>query len=305
MSSHGPPSSAPAPAPAPSARREVVASPRRTDPSSVDGLSDALSTLVFDESDDDESVRPTSQAGVRHTRRARRRFRAPSTSSSELSSTPSSPPLRAAQTPSPKKKKKKGSSPDAESQKKARVRAKRRAKKEAKKAEAQRAKESSSSDDASDASECKAYDDAVQYISRSVPRARFALPPPAHVPIHSFLSSPTPDAKAKTDLTFLQALIVELGLCSTSAASEQSFYHLPSLPRSIKAAKTLLKSNVFLNVRDYLDQRSKGLEALRKVMHPSRKALVKDLSRGKGQRRVPRDFVKNTGLGVLLVTCYS
>ena len=111
-------------------------------------------------------------------------------------------------------------------------------------------------------------------------------------------------------MTLLQALIVELGLCSTTAAepssgSEQSFYHLPSLPRTIRAAKALLKSSVFLNVRDYLEQRNKGLDALRSVMHPSRKALVKDLGRGKGRRKVPRDVVKNTGLGVLLVRCYS
>lgn len=123
----------------------------------------------------------------------------------------------------------------------------------------------------------------------------------------SFLSLPSEESKKKSDLTFLQALIVELGLCSPASSSghEQSFYHLQSLPRSIRAAKDLLKSNVFLNVRDYLDQRNKGLDALRSVMHPSRKALVKDLSRGKGQRKVPRDVVKSTGLGVLLVTCYS
>ena len=62
---------------------------------------------------------------------------------------------------------------------------------------------------------------------------------------------------------------------------------------------------MFLNVRDYLEQRNNGLAALRSVMHPSRKSLVKDLHRGKGQRKVPRDVVKNTGLGVLLVTCYA
>lgn len=130
------------------------------------------------------------------------------------------------------------------------------------------------------------YNEAVQYIS-------------------SFLSSPTAEAKAKGNLTFLQALIVELGLCSAAtSSSEQSFYTLPSLPRSIKAAKALIKSSAFLNVRDYLEQRDKGLDAIRSVMHPSRKALQKDLSRSKGRRKVPRDFVKSTGLGVLLVTCY-
>ena len=92
-------------------------------------------------------------------------------------------------------------------------------------------------------------------------------------------------------LAFLQALIIELGLYTS----------MPTLPNSLRAAKALLKSSVFLNVRDYLEQRNKGLDALRSVMHPSRKSLVKDLHR----RRVPREFVKNTGLGVLLVTCYS
>lgn len=105
----------------------------------------------------------------------------------------------------------------------------------------------------------------------------------------------------------MQALIIELGLCPTaSVASAQStsFYNLPSLPRSLRAAKALIKSRAFVNVRDYLDVRNKGFEALQSIMHPSRQALVKDLSRGKGGRRVSRDFVKNSGLGVLLVTCY-
>ena len=122
-----------------------------------------------------------------------------------------------------------------------------------------------------------------------------------------FLSAPSGEAK-KSDLTLLQALIVELGLCAATpppAGGAGSFYHLPSLPRTIRAAKALLKTSVFVNVRDYLEQRNKGLDALRSVMHPSRRALVKDLSRGKGARKVPRDVVKNSGLGVLLVTCYA
>ncbi|KIP09278.1 hypothetical protein PHLGIDRAFT_116527 [Phlebiopsis gigantea 11061_1 CR5-6] len=146
-------------------------------------------------------------------------------------------------------------------------------------------------DDVSEAGDAKPvslYEDAVQYVS-------------------SFLSAPSKETKKKSDLTLLQALIVELGLCSATSpsGSEESFYHLPSLPRTIRAAKALLKSSVFVNVRDYLEQRNKGLDELRKVMHPSRRALVKDLGRGKGARKVPRDFVKNTGLGVLLVTCYA
>jgi len=61
---------------------------------------------------------------------------------------------------------------------------------------------------------------------------------------------------------------------------------------------------VFLNVKDYLALRHEGLDALRRVMHPSRKALVKDI-RGKSARKVPRDVVKKSGLAVLLVTAYQ
>lgn len=124
--------------------------------------------------------------------------------------------------------------------------------------------------------------------------------------VSRFLSTPSEKTKSSSDLTLLQALIIELGLCPTTASvgSEQSFSSLPSLPRSLTAAKALLKSHVFVNVRDYLDVRHKGYDALQGIMHPTRKALVKDLSRGKGTRKVPRDFVKGSGLGVLLVTCY-
>ena len=63
----------------------------------------------------------------------------------------------------------------------------------------------------------------------------------------------------------------------------------------------MLKSKVFLNVRDYLDTRGQGLDALRSVMKPNRHALIKDVKKGK---RVPRSLVKESGLGVLLVRCY-
>ena len=126
-----------------------------------------------------------------------------------------------------------------------------------------------------------------------------------------FLSTPPQKQKAKSDLTLLQALIIELGVCSADAeappvsdGSAKSFAHLTGLPRSLRAAKALLKSRVFVNVRDYLDVRHKGFDALQGIMHPNRTALVKDLRRGKGARKVPRGFVKESGLGVLLVTCY-
>lgn len=120
------------------------------------------------------------------------------------------------------------------------------------------------------------------------------------------------DPSMKADipkLAFLQALIIELGLYPAvpeqttveAAPVAPSFFSLPSLPSSMRAAKALLKSQVFLNVRDYLAVRSQGVEALRSVMHPSRSALLRDI---RGGRKAPVKSVKESGLGVLLVTCY-
>ena len=92
-------------------------------------------------------------------------------------------------------------------------------------------------------------------------------------------------------LEFLQALIIELGL----------YTGLPSLPSSMRAAKALLKAHAFVNVRDYLAVRAQGADALRRVMHPSRSALMREL---RGGKRAPVKAVKETGLSVLLVTCY-
>ncbi|KAI0080579.1 hypothetical protein K474DRAFT_1589656, partial [Panus rudis PR-1116 ss-1] len=104
-------------------------------------------------------------------------------------------------------------------------------------------------------------------------------------------------------LTLLQALIVELGLCPEASFSPNA---AENLPRSLKAAKAVLKSQVFLNIRDYLAVRHKGLDALRSVMHPNRKALVKDIRGGRKTRTrsVSVEWVKQSGLGVFLVTCY-
>ncbi|KAI0831121.1 hypothetical protein BC628DRAFT_1336295 [Trametes gibbosa] len=108
-------------------------------------------------------------------------------------------------------------------------------------------------------------------------------------------------------LAFLQALIIELGLYPAvqleagEASPSSSFFSLPSLPNSLRAAKALLKSQAFLNVRDYLAVRSEGVDALRSVMHPSRSALLRDIRSG---RKAPVKSVKESGLSVLLVTCY-
>ena len=124
----------------------------------------------------------------------------------------------------------------------------------------------------------------------------------------SFLSEPV-DHKA-ANLALLQALIIELGFFnlpngddskSDSGRSTPSF-DLSDIPQSMRAAKSFIKSHVFLNVRDYLALRAQGQEALQNVLHPSRKSLVTELR--KKDARVPRDWVKQRGLNFLLVTCF-
>ena len=112
------------------------------------------------------------------------------------------------------------------------------------------------------------------------------------LPLACRVLSADPTTKAElSKLEFLQALIIELGLYTGLAA----------LPSSMRAAKALLKSQVFLNVRDYLAVRSQGIDALRSVMHPNRTALLRQI---RGGKRAPVKTVKDSGLGVLLVTCY-
>lgn len=97
----------------------------------------------------------------------------------------------------------------------------------------------------------------------------------------------------------LQALILELG-CLPSAAAAGKF-SIPELPGTMRQAKLLLKSHAFINVRDYLAVREQGQAALRGVMHPSRKSLVREVRKGK---RVPVQEVKKAGLNILLVNTH-
>ena len=102
-------------------------------------------------------------------------------------------------------------------------------------------------------------------------------------------------------LAFLHALIIELGLYSPVYDEHTHSAEYPSLPKSLRAAKALLKSQAFVNLRDYLAVRSQGIDALRSVMHPNRTALIREI---RGGKRAPVKTVKETGLSVLLVTCY-
>lgn len=116
----------------------------------------------------------------------------------------------------------------------------------------------------------------------------------------AFVEHPDHYTSQASKLTFLQALIVELGLVSTDGPAAGL------LPGTLTAAKALLKSHAFLNVRDYLEMRAQGVEALRGAMKTSRRALVRELRgrrRGEDKRgRAPLGWVKETGLTVLLVT---
>jgi len=128
-----------------------------------------------------------------------------------------------------------------------------------------------------------AYDEAVKFMN-------------------SFITNPSYYTSKASRLTFLQALILELGLCEEYA-----------LPGTLTSARTLLRTRAFLNVRDYLAVRAEGVDALRRAMRPSRGALVRDLRgtrrraegesvEGGREMRAPLGWVKETGLTVLLVS---
>jgi hypothetical protein len=126
--------------------------------------------------------------------------------------------------------------------------------------------------------------------------------------VFSFLSNPLEHKAA--DLALLQALIIELGFFNPSNASDSRSdsgrstpsFELSDIPQSMRAARAFIKSHVFVNVRDYLALRAQGQDALQNALHPTRKSLVTELR--KKEARVPRDWVKQRGLNVLLVTCF-
>ncbi|KAF9065312.1 hypothetical protein BDP27DRAFT_1332240 [Rhodocollybia butyracea] len=109
--------------------------------------------------------------------------------------------------------------------------------------------------------------------------------------VTGFLQNPTAYCESSSRLTLLQALIIELGLSS------------PSMPVSLTSAQAVLKSQAFLNIREYLSVREKGPDAVKQVMYPSRSALIRSI-RKQPRNRASLDWVKEHGLQVLLVTAY-
>lgn len=111
-----------------------------------------------------------------------------------------------------------------------------------------------------------------------------------------FLSNPSAalTSSTYTRLTFLQSLIIELGLMSPSSV----------LPSSMRSAKQLLKTRAFINIGEYLSVREQGLDKLQKIMFSSKKELASDLRRKKGGKKADKRWVKHHGLNVLLITVF-
>ncbi|PPR04946.1 hypothetical protein CVT24_010403 [Panaeolus cyanescens] len=106
--------------------------------------------------------------------------------------------------------------------------------------------------------------------------------------ISLFLSNPEARTNTICRLTLLQSLIVELGLGSVS-----------SLPASLTAARAFLKQHAFLNIREYIATRNQGPEAVQRLIHPSKSALIRDIKRKRNPASLK--WVKEHGLQVLLV----
>jgi len=81
-------------------------------------------------------------------------------------------------------------------------------------------------------------------------------------------------------------MLIELGICLAAGP----------LPQSARSARAMLKSKALINVRDYIAERGHGVDALRKVMFPTKKKFIKDLR----TRRVPLPWIKERGLTMFL-----
>lgn len=166
----------------------------------------------------------------------------------------------------------------------------------------------------------------------------------AHV--SAYLNNPPTKPTPVERLRFYQAIIIELGIMENGKTP---------LPTSCKAAKTILKAQVHVNVKDYLAARLRpaegispvaspasapstddnltknqrralrrkmktqsvstvssqstaegvgvGIEELRKIMYPSKAALVKSFRTNK-KAIVPRKQIKTMGLDVLMVNIF-
>jgi hypothetical protein len=120
--------------------------------------------------------------------------------------------------------------------------------------------------------------------------------------ITSYLNDPNKQPADR--LKFCQALLIEFGVVSITSGVDS-----PLLPTSIRAAETLLKSRVHINIVDYLQIRnhtrvSGGPQRFDDALFASQAKLIKALREQK--KVIPRQWVKERkGLDVLLVQTHS
>lgn len=100
------------------------------------------------------------------------------------------------------------------------------------------------------------------------------------------MSSPPEHPTATYRYLLNRALLLEFRVCTPD-----------TLPTSHGAAIAMVKSNIHINVLDYVAKRKEGFSGLRSVMLESAKALRKDVRK----RKMPVKRVKSLGLHSLLV----
>lgn len=101
-----------------------------------------------------------------------------------------------------------------------------------------------------------------------------------------------PSAAENNELLLLQALMIELGIRSPR-----------DLPSTLTSSRKVLKSEVHINIKDYVATRGKGQAALRQIMHPSKKSLRREIQ--KPGRKASLKWVKQRGLRALLVKAFE
>lgn len=101
-----------------------------------------------------------------------------------------------------------------------------------------------------------------------------------------------PQAEGNNELLLLQALMIELGIRPPG-----------DLPSTLTAARKVFKSEVHINIKDYVATRHKGQAALRQIMHPSKNSLRKEIQRT--GKRASLKWVKQRGLRALLVKAFE
>ncbi|KAI6150730.1 hypothetical protein BKA82DRAFT_992962 [Pisolithus tinctorius] len=101
-----------------------------------------------------------------------------------------------------------------------------------------------------------------------------------------------PQDPGNDDLLLLQALIIELGVRSPD-----------DLPSTLTSARKLLKSEVHINIKEYVATRDKGQKALQQIMHPSKVSLRRQIQ--ETGNRASLKWVKKRGLQVLLVLVFG